>query len=382
MHPPHPAPGRTQEVSLPFEKTITGNPSRPTMDTRCRVRRPPRAGNLFPNRRRLPTPSATRACRNHPALRRMPHENRLRRVRRNHRRHRDLCRKKLQKWTSAMMNETHKCVICQRFSEHMACGKCESIMRRQLSEILEFAALAESNLEPGSGPRQGARSSSRPLGIRLDALDFVAGFDVLPVLESWERLFREDYNLGKYGQISHERNAVVRYTMPAHDGRSIPPQIAINGYLSGTIGFLSTWLPRICENHPAIDEFSAEIRACWQQAQTAAGQTPRTTWTVKCPADTGQTAQTVTECGHNVCVSGQDFDGVVTCRKCKTTWEVQRLLLVAASSSQAEIWVDAEAAAAHYQLHQRTLQRMAKTGAIQRKNGKYLITHHTQHTSA
>jgi hypothetical protein len=118
------------------------------------------------------------------------------------------------------VNETSHCTICNKPTEQMACSHCEHRMHTQLSEILQFVALAETNLVPGSGA--GGRSTERPLGIRVDALDLVAGFDVLPQLESWERLFREDYQLAKYGEISGKRAQVVVVTMPAHDGRSIP----------------------------------------------------------------------------------------------------------------------------------------------------------------
>jgi hypothetical protein len=238
-------------------------------------------------------------------------------------------------------------------------------MHRQLREILDYVALAETNLVPGSSSGN-RRSSERSLGIRVDALDLVAGFDVLPQLESWERLFREDYKLTKYGEISGQRARVVIVSMPAHDGRSIPPQIAISGYISGTVTFLQQWLPRICADHAAVDEFAKELRQLHRQAQAASGQSPRTSWNVACPSDTDDG-----ECGNRLKVNGEDFDSHVTCRLCKTTWPVQRLLLVASSSTTSAIMIDAEAAARMYNVNVTTLWRWAKAGKIKHERGRY-----------
>jgi hypothetical protein len=265
-----------------------------------------------------------------------------------------------------MMNEQSQCTICGKTTQHMACSQCERAMHRQLGEILDFVALAEANLVPGCGA--GGRGTERPIGIRVDALDLVAGFDVLPQLESWERLFREDYNLTKYGEVSGHRATVVMVRMPAHDGATIPPLVAISGYMSGTVIFLQQWLPRICDDHAAVDEFAYELRQLHRQAQAASGQSPRNSWNVACPSDTDDG-----ECGNRLKVNGEDFDGQVSCRKCQTTWPVQRLLLVAASSTSSAIMLDAEAAARMYNVSTKTLHRWAKAGRITKDHGRYDI---------
>ena len=240
-------------------------------------------------------------------------------------------------------------------------------MHHQLRDILEFVALAETNLLPGKGNGVwSAWTGEQPIGIRVDALDLVAGFDVLPALESWERLFREDFKLTKYGEISGQRARVVMISMPNQNKRSLPRQIPISGYFSGTVIFLQQWLPRICETHPAVDEFSKELRYLHRQAQAASGQSPRTSWNVTCPSDIDDG-----ECGSRLRVNGEDFDGHITCRQCHTTWPVQRLLLVAASSTTSAIWLDPEAAARMYNITTKTLQRWAKSGRIHKQNGRY-----------
>lgn len=258
------------------------------------------------------------------------------------------------------MNETKCCVICNTATERMACQKCEHRIDRQLSEIQEFAIYAQANLIPGQGA--GGRGTERPLGIRVDALDLVAGFDVLPALESWERAFRQDYGLAPYGQASLERNRAAG----EHDLAQVT--------LTGVIRFLHAWTAKVCQSHPAVDEYAREIAALWRQAQAASGQSPRTSWAVTCPADVEQG-----ECGNRLRVNGQDFDGSVRCRSCGTEWEVKRLLLVVASSQTAEIWLDAEAAVEMFSVSPRTLRDWARRGHIRRKGGKFEVASLTAH---
>ena len=111
------------------------------------------------------------------------------------------------------MNESGTCTICQRPTQRMACERCETTMRRQLSDVLEYQALAGDNLVPGQGGD--GRATERSLGINIAALDTSAAFDAIAVLESWERLWREDYGLTPYGPASAER--VQRLTATTDD---------------------------------------------------------------------------------------------------------------------------------------------------------------------
>ena len=81
------------------------------------------------------------------------------------------------------MSEPVECVICLRKTNAGACSSCESRMRQQLKDIVEFQALAPFNLIPGRGGD--GRGSERSLGVNIQALDLVGGFDPIAVLESW-----------------------------------------------------------------------------------------------------------------------------------------------------------------------------------------------------
>jgi hypothetical protein len=247
------------------------------------------------------------------------------------------------------MDTTTPCVICDRPSEHVACIWCQRRTSERLGDIVTFVALAEDELLPGRGGD--GRSTERGLGVRLDALDLVAGNDVLPILESWERLFREEWGFAAWGQTTLERGRGQVQQVPA--------------YLTGTVSFLRSHLDRIFD-HPAVDEFAVEVGTCWHQARKAASQEPRQAWRVTCPTDVEDG-----ECGTWLRVTGEDFGGSITCRTCRTNWETERLLRVVATSRDADLWVDIEAACRHTGVPAPTLRRWAKDGKVRREGGLY-----------
>jgi hypothetical protein len=250
-----------------------------------------------------------------------------------------------------LINETNACLICKAQTPRMACARCQNRLAGHLTEIVEYAALAAGELLPGQGGD--GRSNERSIGIRIDALDFVAGNDVLPVLESWERMFRDEWGYAPWGPTSLAR------------GINQPDQAT--AYLTGTVSFLRGNLEKICD-HTAVDDFASEVTTCWHQARSAARRQPRQAWRVTCPADTD-----AGECGNVLRVSGQDFGGTVSCKTCGTNWPTDRLLMVVASSQHAELWLDPEAAAEWVGVDVRTLRKWAKQGKIKRDHGRYEV---------
>ena len=247
------------------------------------------------------------------------------------------------------------CLICSKKSADRVCVKCGGKVRRQLQDLLEFYHDAGGNLLPGKGS---GRATERGLGIRLDALDYVAGFDILPALEDWERDFRREFGLTAFGAASAERFDRLVRESPDADPRWLE--------LAECVRFLVRWLDRAFEEYEPIDEFARELQGLWRKAQAAAGQQPRTSWRVTCPADAGDR-----ECGQPLRISGEDFDRDIHCRKCGATWPVERLLRVVASSRHAELWLDPEAAATWFGIPSRELRRWAQAGRIKRQNNRY-----------
>jgi hypothetical protein len=243
------------------------------------------------------------------------------------------------------------CVICSRTeSTALACDNCRRRIDGQLSGILAFRHLAEGELEPGRGGS--GRAGERGLGVRLDALDFVAGNTVLDVLELWCRDVRETYGLSPWGPAS----------LDASRGQA-DPALAL---LTDVIAFLRNWLPRLAADFLAIDDLASEVRQCYLQAQRAANAAPSTGYRVACPApeDGG-------DCGRMLIINGQDLEDEVTCRSCGTTWSVDRLLVIVAGEVTGAIWMDGEAAAQRAGVDVRTLRRWAAAGRVRRDHGRY-----------
>lgn len=221
-------------------------------------------------------------------------------------------------------------------------------MRQHLTDINNYTRQAAHELNPTKGGD--GRSQTIPIGIRLNALDLITGNDILPTLEEWERDWRHTYGLTPYGPATAQRN----------QGK---PQTE---HIFGVLQFLNQWLDQAAATHPAIADFATELRALRQQAQHAANQQPRQSWNITCPTDHNEN-----ECGNVIRVSGEDFGTQKTCRRCRTVWEVNRLIQVAASSSQASIWLDPQTAATQTGISERTLRSWAQAGRVDRRNGMY-----------
>lgn len=254
-----------------------------------------------------------------------------------------------------MTDEKRTCTVCTRnaVTDRLVCSRCQNRINQQLADILEFYALAENALLPGQGGN--GRSTERPLGVRVNALDFVCGYSVVDVLEAWEKDWRDFYELGPYGPASAQRCA----------GRNNQPATT----LTEIVRFLRAWLDKACTDHPAVDDFAGEVRDCHRQAQSSAGITQREAWTVTCPADTDDG-----DCGNRLRITGEDFDSSVTCRACGTTWTVQRLMRVAVSDPNSDIWCAPDDAAGYLGIHPGTLRKWAGSGKIERRHGLYSLS--------
>lgn len=243
---------------------------------------------------------------------------------------------------SEQIEVTTKCVMCRRESNQgHACARCEQRLRDQLVDIVEFYAIAEHELVPGSST--GARATEQGIGVRIAALDFLAGHDVVAVLGSWERDWRETYCL-----------------TDAKAGRDV------QATLVEIVRFLTAFLHRACTDHPAIDDFGTEVRESWSLARAAARMAPASaTTSITCPAD----GQDGSICGRRIGIDAAETS--VVCPSCRTTWDVLHLMYVAISTPGTEMWADPEACAAYFRIATSTLRRWAIAGKIKRNHGRY-----------
>lgn len=235
------------------------------------------------------------------------------------------------------------CVICHtEFNRPaMACTKCQQRMDSQLADIVEFYALTEGELIPGSS---GQRGSGNGIGVRISALDFLAGNDVVDVLTSWEADWRETYGLSIDGMLQRPGAILTR-----------------------TVSFLRTWLPNACDTFEPIDDFSHELWQQWSKARTAARMEPARKLGIECPGDLEDNDDGL--CRNRIPVDAEQLRGQVQCRRCKTVWNVAHLMHVAIVTTH--VWADPEAAAGYFCISTRDFVSLTKRAGIDPEHGRY-----------
>lgn len=234
-----------------------------------------------------------------------------------------------------------------------ACRKCHDRMARQLREIPEEYALALGELTPTSAGGSG-RSSEPSIGLRVSALDLRAGADVLAILGSWERDWRETFE-----DPAHTVAPRARASRGDRGDR-------VGANLVAVCGWLGANLIRSARAHPAIDEFAHELAVLHQEARSAARTAGRRETWVDCPTDTDTGV-----CATPLRLTGLDLSRSVYCRGCRREWGVQRLMLVAAADTEAGVWLLSEDVSVLLGVPERTLREWARKGRIERRGGQY-----------
>lgn len=233
----------------------------------------------------------------------------------------------------------------------IVCRRCYERMERQLLEIPELYALAAAEMLPG-GQSGGGRSSEPSLGIRLAALDLRSGADLFAELGRLDMLLRRHAGIADADWTVRSRH----HTDPV--GQTIID--LVNGLVAALHGAAKTY--------PGFPDLSRDLTRIHHAARTAARTTGRHHQRVDCPADSTQGI-----CGAHIQITGHDLADVVDCPRCGTHWEIQRLLLVAASDQVAGVWCTAEDAAVLLTVSERSIRRWAKEGRVQRANGLYEV---------
>lgn len=226
------------------------------------------------------------------------------------------------------------------------CLQCRSLLRSQLTEIVTLWPMAAAEVALGKGADDAGSAGS--LGVRVSALDFAAGNDVLPVLEEWERTWRLLLGHAAFGiatELRWERCATI------------------GEVLADTVGYLLGVFDAICDRDDGgLPEFAQEVREELRTARVAARQVPPNQWRVSCPTD---------ECGRILRIERAQLDESVVCEGCGRNWTVHRLLAVAAADAEAEIWLSSEDVALLAMVPERTLRDWGKKELVQRRGGLY-----------
>lgn len=177
------------------------------------------------------------------------------------------------------------CELCLRPANSRVHDGCQQKIRQNLLELPGlYAELAEA-LEPSRRGDGGRSSSGRaaPIPCNLEALDLRARGGIEGVLATWaaDLCEREQWQLPQYGTV----------------------ELAVDGYAH----LLLRNLGMICDEHPAVREFAAELRQIAGQAQRLiTGDRPPRRIPVACP------------CGHVLRVT-LDTPGA-RCPGCETQY--------------------------------------------------------------
>jgi hypothetical protein len=266
-----------------------------------------------------------------------------------------------------------RCVICARVlrddNAGQTCPGCIDRVDRQLAEILERTALA-AWYEPSGRDSVGStgKPGSRP-PIDIDALDAELGITSVTIngatqpllvwLEDWERCWREHYDLSRYGVVSAARLA-------EHADSSTKVT------LTGVIGFLRAWWPRVAQSGPAPEELAREVHACHGTLTRYVKDRDRSSATViACPSPHPDDADKA--CGYRLRMDAS-VDAIlaqVTCPRCSMPWTTARLLRAALAESDAQVWAPIDVVASSLGVDATTIRRWRTAGHVTSRGTLY-----------
>lgn len=260
------------------------------------------------------------------------------------------------------------CILCaargksRNLQDGHCCHTCRGWLHTVVLDIGFHANEADEWISPRSSGSSGSASfGSRP-PILLDAIDpelalmdLVVGdpsssVTILDMVESWERVIREERRFAPYGIASNARARTQRANMTTTKAALI----ACVDFLAGQIDWIVT------EPDFGLEDFSDHMRRAaaimrrWSQADQQIGTR------IACPAVT----EDGESCGHALRISTNG--DATTCKGCGHAWTIDWLIRVA--GDDADGWADLEAVSRLSGLHERTIRRWAKAGKV-RKTG-------------
>lgn len=239
---------------------------------------------------------------------------------------------------------THKCPTCnrKRHDDTMTiCQTCVERLRLRLDELPHMMAEAAKYLEPQQGGK-GTSSGAHPsIGINVNAFDFSTGKDILNILHEWEKIIRAERKLTPPALLPFYNNP-VRMSVRFH-------QAHLN------------WSAQ----QPWVDEFAQEISQLHHHGTIAAQKQIDPVRRIPCPAP--HPDDDTRNCDAMLGVTDADMTTSIQCRRCKTNWTPARLVAVAMSDPNHEVWLDVESIAAWVGLSERQVRRIVQTKRIPKR---------------
>ena len=230
------------------------------------------------------------------------------------------------------------CRICRKDSETGLCPRCRPRVTAMLENLITFWTAAHAELKPGNGGH-GSSSGERTLGINVQALSFIAGDDILKTLHSWESIIRTERRLTPPALIAKKPVGVEVYE---------------------AVRFAQSHL-EWSATQEWIGDYVDEIRDLEKMGSSAAREYVEKAKRISCPADgeDGNACATI--------IRLHSGDEVVSCPKCGTAWNTVRLIAVALSDEQNEIWLDAEAIGEFIGITPKAIYTLAKRHSIPKR---------------
>lgn len=252
------------------------------------------------------------------------------------------------------MTEDIRCPICARRAPDdglVICRPCLGRIDDDLARIVELTTLAAGWV---SANRQGSGAGgSRPVpGSRppLDvaALDACLGHDVMPLLESWVRLIREEAGLTAYGRATEGRNVTVGLLVPWLRSWSL--------WAAERVGF-------------PIEDYARELRDARWALERLDPDRDKPGPRIPCQADhpdaDGRT------CGYRLVVTMDRPADDVTCPRCGDTTTAGRILLSALNDPAVTVWAYPADITEALGIAARTLRDWGAKGEVRRMGSRY-----------
>lgn len=237
------------------------------------------------------------------------------------------------------------CSLCQHDAGlESLCQRCHAKVHTHLDDLLELWSAAHAELLPGNGG-QGSSSGERTIGLNVSALSFIAGDDILGVLHEWEALIRQERGLTPPALLLK---------------KSLPVEIA------DAIGFAQSHL-LWSSNQDWFADYVSEIGDLHRMGLGAARRFTEKVRRISCPGD----REDGTPCSNPLPLRQDDLLALSCCKVCGSEWNTVRLVAVAMSDPEKEIWLDADAIAAWLNISDRRVRQIARKHGVSRRGQLY-----------
>ena len=222
----------------------------------------------------------------------------------------------------------HLCVIDQRrqYERAAVCNGCRTWLDRTLVEIVELYALLPANLLPGQAHGQRVSGSREaPLPLRVDPLDLMMRANVATVYEppcNCTEFRRPECRRGHphLDQVGLQPVATVLDSWcrdwadvrDMHETLPTPTVVQLTAWLGNRL----EWA---CDDHPAVDEFAAEMRRLRGGLAAVVGVKSDRVYVGPCPITDDKGT-----CG--AALTADPYLDIIRCPRCDTMWSRDKWL--------------------------------------------------------